>query len=117
WLTLGSAGTGSGKSVLFNRMNFDLMAYRSGSELPFMMIADVGVSSSGCMNLLKELLPPERQNEVLYVRPKNTAEWAVNPFDISLGSRSPLDRERVYLKNFLLTAIPMKEDLLPELMT
>jgi len=117
WLTLISAGTGSGKSVLSNRMNFDLAAYRPGSELPFMMVADVGVSSSGCMNLLSALLPEERQREVIYMRPKNTAEYAVNPFDISLGSRAPLDREQVFIKNFLLTAIPMDEKLLPQLIT
>lgn len=117
WLTLVSAGTGSGKSVLMNRMNFDLAAYRPGSELPFMMVADVGVSSSGCMNLLSALLPEERRREVIYMRPKNTAEYAVNLFDISPGSRHPLDREKVFQKNFLLTAIPMDHELLPQLMT
>lgn len=117
WLTLVSAGMGSGKSVLTNRMNFDLCAYRSGSEMPFLMVADVGVSSSGCMNLLRALLPAERQGEVMYIRPQNTVEYAVNPFEISLGCRAPLDREQVFIHNFLMTAIPMKDELLPQLIT
>lgn len=115
WLTLISANMGSGKSVLSNRMNFDFAAYRSGTEMPFLMVADVGVTSSGCMYLLSALLPEERKHEVIYKRPRNTAADAVNPFDLSLGSRAPLDREHVFIKNFLLTAIPMKEDLLPQL--
>jgi intracellular multiplication protein IcmB len=117
YLTLISAGTGSGKSVFANRMNFELAAYRPGKELPFMMVADVGVSSSGCMNLLKALLPEGRKGEVTYIRLKNTADYAVNPFDISLGTRVPLERERMFIQNFLMTAIPMQYEMLSQLIS
>ncbi|MBZ6078944.1 hypothetical protein [Microvirga puerhi] len=102
WLMIIYATPGSGKSVLLNRMNFDMAAYAGGRELPFIGIIDVGVSSSGFINLIRNALPQKRSHEVRYVRLLNDRDHAINPFDLGLGRRAPLARERSFIANFLL---------------
>ncbi|MGN7126803.1 hypothetical protein [Methylorubrum thiocyanatum] len=105
WLTLIYATPGSGKSVLMNRMNVEFTAFSAGTRLPFLAVIDVGVSSSGFIELIRNALPAERRHEAYYVRPLNTAEHAVNPFDLGLGRRTPLERERTFVVNFLITLL------------
>ncbi len=105
WLTLIYATPGSGKSVLMNRLNIEFTAYSPGAALPFLAVIDVGVSSSGFIELIRNALPPDRRHEAYYVRLLNIAEHAVNPFDIGLGRRTPLERERTFIENFLTTLL------------
>ena len=101
WLTLIAAKPGSGKSVLMNRLNHDFVAYRLGRRLPLLGIIDLGISSTGLIATLRNALPPHRQHEVSYVRLLKDKSYAINPFDLGLGRRTPLDREAVFLRNFL----------------
>ncbi|MCP1551442.1 MULTISPECIES: hypothetical protein [Methylorubrum] len=105
WLTLIYATPGSGKSVLMNRLNVEFTAFSAGAALPYLAVIDVGVSSSGFIELVRNALPPERRHEAYYVRLLNTAEYAVNPFDLGLGRRMPLERERTFIENFLTTLL------------
>ena len=61
WLTLIYATPGSGKSVLMNRLNVEFAAFSAGAALPFLAVIDVGVSSSGFIELVRNALPAERQ--------------------------------------------------------
>jgi intracellular multiplication protein IcmB len=105
WLTLIYATPGSGKSVLMNRLNVEFAAFSGGAALPFLAVIDVGVSSSGFIELVRNALPAERRHEAYYIRLLNIAEHAVNPFDIGLGRRTPLERERTFIENFLGTLL------------
>lgn len=105
WLNLMIATPGSGKSVLMNRLNVEFTAFSAGTSLPFLAVIDVGVSSSGFIELIRNALPPERRHEAYYVRLLNAPEYAVNPFDLGLGRRTPLERERTFLENFLITLL------------
>ncbi len=105
WLTLIYATPGSGKSVLMNRLNVEFSAFSAGAVLPFLAVIDVGVSSSGFIELIRNALPPDRRHEAYYIRLLNRVEHAVNPFDIGLGRRLPLERERTFIENFLTTLL------------
>lgn len=109
WLTLILATPGSGKSVLMNRLNLDMAAYAGGSSLPYIGIIDVGVSSSGFINLLKNALPAGREHEVAYTILQNTSESAINPFDLGLGRRQPLEREKTFILQFLQELLRLDE--------
>jgi intracellular multiplication protein IcmB len=105
WLTLFYATPGSGKSMLMNRLNVEFVAFSPGALLPFLGIIDVGVSSSGGIVLIRNALPAERAHEAYYIRPQNDREHAVNLLDLGLGRRTPLDRERTFIENFLTTLL------------
>lgn len=105
WLTLIFATPGSGKSVLMNRLNYEFIAYTPGPRLPYLCVIDVGVSSSGLIKLLEHALPHDRKHEASYVRLVNDHKHAINPFDIGLGRRIPIDRELQFVQRFLMTFV------------
>lgn len=121
WLTLIYATPGSGKSVLMNRLNVEFAAFSAGATLPFLAVIDVGVSSSGFIELVRNALPPERRHEAYYVRLLNTPDYAVNFLDLGLGRRMPLERERSFIENFLTTLLNVSNPevalLIPRLIT
>lgn len=110
WLTLIFATPGSGKSVLMNRINMDMIAYTGGKKLPYLGIVDVGVSSSGLIRVIQAALPDDRKHEAAYTLLRNKPESAINPFDISLGCRKPLSREVTFISNFLAELLGVKAD-------
>lgn len=105
WLTLIYATPGSGKSMLLNLWNTHFSFYVDGSRLPFVGVIDVGPSSRGYIELVRNALPEERRHEALYVRLQNTAEHAINPLELGLGRRYPLAREMVFIEAFLATLL------------
>lgn len=131
WLNILVAPPGAGKSVLLNGLNIDFAAYYAGAKLPFICSIDVGVSSKGFISTLKAALPVERRDEVSYIALKNdqnAKEYFVNPFDIGLGRRAPLPREKGFVQNFILEILgtgstvqslltPLAEELVTELYT
>ncbi|WP_234053782.1 MULTISPECIES: hypothetical protein [unclassified Xanthobacter] len=110
WLTLLYATSGSGKSVLLNRLNVEFCAYNRGMRLPFVAVIDVGVSSSGFIDLLRNSLPEDQQHEAIYVRLQNIPEHGINPLGLGLGRRSPLAREAVYIENFLSVILNLQQE-------
>lgn len=101
------APPGKGKSVFLNSAALSLCLSHiatqgiGGSKLPRISTIDIGTSSSGQINLIKEALPPSRRHEAEYRRLKNEARYAINPFDTQLGCRFPSSSERAFLVNFL----------------
>ncbi|CAG9260902.1 TraU protein [Burkholderia diffusa] len=101
WIELISAAPGSGKSVLMNSMN-NATVHRPGNvRLPLATIIDVGPSSSGLIQLIKDSLPESRQNEAVYLRLQNSTEYAANPWETQLGARYPTAREREFLVDLM----------------
>lgn len=109
WFTLIFAPPGSGKSVLMNRLNYEFTAYSAGKSLPFVCVIDIGVSASGYIKLIQEALPENRRHEAFQKRLINARHAAINPFDIGLGHRMPLLREKQFIDRFLLTIVGNEE--------
>lgn len=101
WIELFSGIPGSGKSLTVNTMN-NAAVHRPGAvQLPLMTIVDVGPSSSGLIQVIRDSLPDHRKSEAVYLKLQNSVEYAVNPFDPQLGAREPTIREREFLVDFL----------------
>jgi intracellular multiplication protein IcmB len=101
WFDLIFAQPGSGKSVLMNALNLGSILSAGMSKLPYIAVLDIGPSSAGLISLIRDALPAERRNEVVYFRLLMTPDFAVNPFDSQLGCRYPLPDERAYLSELL----------------
>lgn len=108
WVDIIVGQPGTGKSVLVNSTNLGIALSRQSGRaaaghglLPRISIIDIGPSSEGFINLLKEGLPVNRRHEVIHVRLKNSDQFAVNPFDIQLCIRKPFDFELAYLVNLV----------------
>ncbi len=117
WVDLMVGTPGSGKSVLLNSLNLAVAlspqsarSARDGGALPRIAIIDVGRSSEGLIQLLRDSLPVERRHEAVFHRLRMDKRFAVNPFDTQLGLRFPLAYERGYLVNLVsLICTPERE--------
>ncbi|MGJ3493240.1 AAA family ATPase [Piscirickettsia salmonis] len=115
WIDIIYARSGSGKSVLLNCINLGLCLSPGLAQLPRISIIDIGPSSCGFISLLKESLPADKKNKVVYHRLKLEKEHAINPFDTQLGARQPTKLHRSFLINFLsLLYVERADDALPE---
>lgn len=101
WITLISGKMGSGKSVLLNNFNVECCLMPGINRLPYIMIIDIGISSSGFISLIKDDLPENLKHLAVYKRLQNSERDSINPMDTSLGKREPLPRDREFIKNFL----------------
>lgn len=109
WITTISGKPGSGKSVMMNNANFEACLMPGLKKLPYIGIIDIGISSLGFVDLIKDSLPHELQYQVVYKRLQNTEQYAINPFDTSLGLRKPLPSASVFIKNFITTLVTPPE--------
>lgn len=57
WITLVSGKPGSGKSVLMNHLNLESILSPGISRLPYIMIIDIGISSRGLIDTVRDALP------------------------------------------------------------
>ena len=106
WVEIHAGSSGSGKSVAMNAINLaSVLAAQAGehgrAELPRMAIIDIGHSSKGLIDLLRDSLPAGRDHEVAHLKLKMTPSHAVNPFDTPTGMRAPFAAGRSFLVNFL----------------
>lgn len=108
WVDIMVGTPGSGKSVLLNSLNlavaFSRQSGRSEKDqglLPRISVIDIGRSSEGLIQLVRDALPVERRNEAVFHRLRMDDRYAVNPFDTQLGLRFPLAHERGFLKNLI----------------
>ena len=92
-----SAPPGSGKSVKLNSMNFASLLKPGARKLPLMTIIDVGASSSGLIEMVRDGLPESRKNEAVSIRLTNSTSYAVNLFDTQLGATAPTRSEMDFL--------------------
>lgn len=105
WNYLIFAMPGSGKSVLMNSDNFASVFVPGATEIPYIGIIDIGPSSSGLIQLLKDAAPENMKHLFIYERLKNTPEYSINVFDTQLGARYPTSAERLFLVNFLVNIL------------
>lgn len=96
-----SAPPGSGKSVMLNSMNFAALLKPGARRLPLMTIVDVGPSSTGLIEMVRDSLPAERVNEAVAIRVANDSKWATNPLDTQLGALRPTRTEMDFLVDFI----------------
>ena len=105
------APMGFGKSVFLNANNMALSMSPGLTELPYILILDIGPSSRGMITLLRDSLPPDRRHLVVYQRLQMHESSSMNPFDTLLGCRTPLPYHSTFLANFLtLLATPIGLD-------
>jgi intracellular multiplication protein IcmB len=96
-----TATPGSGKSVMLNSMNFANLLRPGVRRLPLMTIMDVGMSSTGLVEMVRDGLPEARKNEAVAIRLSNDKRFAVNPFDTQLGALAPTRSEMDFLVDLL----------------
>lgn len=101
WITLIAGKPGSGKSVLMNNNNVESCLMPGLVRLPYIGIIDIGVSSGGFIDLIKDALPKHLQHLAVYKRLQNSERDCINPLDTPLGMRSPLPKDREFIKTFL----------------
>ncbi|MBL4788100.1 MAG: hypothetical protein JKY60_03300 [Kordiimonadaceae bacterium] len=105
WFDIIVGQQGSGKSALVNSLNLgaalDFAREGAANELPRIGIIDIGYSSRGLIEGIKDGLPAARKHEALYIRWQNKKEHAVNVFDTPLGLRYPLQVHMDFLKEFV----------------
>lgn len=99
---------GAGKSTVahLDSLGFCLQEESRG-RLPRLGVVDFYNGSSGLLDLLRNLRPIERRQEVAFIRmDARSMAWVVNPFDLPLGARMPGDFQHSTLVNLvrLLTA-------------
>ncbi|MDX6842963.1 hypothetical protein [Hafnia paralvei] len=114
WIRLFSGTPGSGKSLTMNVMNFAFAVAPGYTKIPLGLIMDVGKSSFGLINLLRDELPPERRHEVGCIELENSREFGTNIFDTQLGLRMPLPHEKTFQLNFMKLLCSTKEQIVGE---
>lgn len=108
WVEIYSGTPGSGKSVAMHAINRSCIlaphaADSKASQLPLIAVIDIGRSSKGFIDLMRESLPVHRRQEVVHLKLRMLQEHAINPFDTPLGMRRPLTAGRSFMVNFLTT--------------
>lgn len=109
WITLIAGRPGYGKSVLMNSNNFESCLLPGITRLPFVGIIDIGISSSGFIDLIHDSLPENMRHQAVYKRLQNSERDCINPMDTPLTKRDPLPRGREFLKNFLTALVTPPE--------
>ncbi|RMG78942.1 MAG: hypothetical protein D6712_20445, partial [Chloroflexi bacterium] len=102
--TLIAAPSGSGKSVFAAALTRSIVL-RGGTDdgkLPPVAVIDSGFTQTFLAEVIRSELPDERKHEVMCVTPQNSADTAINPFDLPLGLRKPLSIQRDFLASLLL---------------
>jgi len=114
WIKVVAGKPGSGKSVLMNNSHVEACLLPGATQLPYIGIIDIGISSSGFVDLMREGLPPALQHLVIYKRLQNNARDGINPLDTPLGQRRALPRGREYARNFITMLVtPAEREGLP----
>lgn len=101
WNYIMFASPGMGKSVLLSSL-MSGSATQSGIErLPRISIIDIGPSSKGLIDMIRDALPEDQKHLAMHFRMRMTDDYIVNPCDTQLGCRHPISEEKAFLVNFL----------------
>lgn len=110
WIDIGIAPMGFGKSVWLNTQNLAFCLQAGLSSLPYLSILDIGPSSKGLIKLLQAALPADQTHLAAYHRLRMEKEYAINPFDLPLGTEYPSPSHDSFLVNFVcLLCTPLTE--------
>ena len=113
--SIGFAPMRMGKSLMSNGRILSLFL-RPGSRLPRVLIIDIGWSSSGLVDLLRNAVEPSERGKFQHYRVQmDKKKFGYNPFDLPVGFRTPLPAHRGFLNNLLMTlCTPLGEKAPPE---
>ncbi|WP_145963945.1 hypothetical protein [Chromobacterium phragmitis] len=111
WVDVIFATMGSGKSVLLQALNLASILQPGKDDIPKMAILDVGYSSKGLIDSVRESLPADKQYLAQHYRLSIDKRNAMNPFDTMLGCRSAVPDEKGFLVDFItLLLTPVGQD-------
>lgn len=105
WVKIYQGRPGSGKSMAMNNDIIECCLLPGLKRLPYIFMMDVGESSRGAIELIRDHLPPEKRHLAVYRRLKNTKEYAINPLECSVGRMEPTSDEISQIVAFLSTLI------------
>lgn len=95
------APPGGGKSVLISTLILAAVLDPVLEGLPKIAAIDIGNSSKGVVNLLREIAPPELRDKFIHVEFELTDRFGINVMDTRPGCYKPTSAERGFLINFL----------------
>ncbi|RMG23808.1 MAG: hypothetical protein D6732_24435 [Methanobacteriota archaeon] len=101
WNVIFYAPPGSGKSVLMLNIIMSIVMKPGNSIMPRIGILDIGFTSDGLIQLIRESLPDDKKYLAISERLQNSNKYAINPMDTMLLSRFPLPSEREFIINML----------------
>lgn len=109
WISLYSGRPGSGKSVSLNNDLTETCFMPGIERLPYITVIDVGISSTGFINQLRNGLPKHQRYLAVTKQLRKSREYAINPFDIKVGLTRPLETEKNQMASFLTSLLTPKE--------
>ncbi|WP_323025692.1 hypothetical protein [Castellaniella sp.] len=101
WIKIVTGKPGSGKSVAMNNSHVEACLLPGATQLPYIGINDIGISSSGFIDMIRDGLPEHMKHLAIYKRVQNAAKDGINPLDTPLGQRRPLPGGREFARNFI----------------
>lgn len=105
WVKVYQGRAGSGKSMAMNNDIIECCLLPGQKRLPYIFIMDVGESSRGAIELIRDHLPPDLRHLAVYKRLKNNKEYAINVLECSIGRMEPTPDEVSQIVAFLSTLI------------
>jgi intracellular multiplication protein IcmB len=90
----------SGKSVYLNGNILSLATFPGIRELPFVSFIDVGRTSFGTYDMIRDGLPESKKHQVVTYVFKNESDHAINPYHLQMGLRRPSAEKRDFLVGF-----------------
>ena len=106
WGTGIFAPSGRGKSFLMNMLNLGILFSPGLTEIPSLVVIDVGPSSRLVMDLARAMLPPHLADQIVSLRIRNDVKYSVNPFDTQLGLDRPTPADEDFLQVVMETICP-----------
>lgn len=106
WGTLVFAPSGMGKSFLMNMINFGILMSPGLSQVPYLVVVDVGPSAKLVMDLAKSMLPERLASQIVSLRIRNEKMYAVNPWDTQPGCDMPTAVDKDFQVSVLTTIAP-----------
>lgn len=102
WVDIVFGTMGKAKSVLINSLFLHGVLSPENAVLPFLAHLDVGHSSVGLIDMLRDALPAHLHHLVQYLRLTMDGRTTINPFDTQLGLRRPLADEATAMRELLI---------------
>lgn len=101
WNYIGFGSPGTGKSVLASTILMAACQQAGKKRLPRIAITDIGPSSEGFINAIRDMLPDHMKHYVASFRMRMTKDFCVNPCDTHLGMDFLLPDDKSFLVSLI----------------
>lgn len=101
WNYIGFGSPGYGKSVMASTILMAACQQPGIKRLPRIAITDIGPSSAGFIDAVKDMLPASQKHLATRFRMRMTDEFAINPCDTHLGLDYPLPDDKSFLVSLI----------------